>query len=290
MSIQFGDILKHNNLLYPIVDITDVKGGVRSIATFSNPSLVSEFTSIPDKYKTGYTLLLETSTNKLYYLTGSDATDTSNWSLIGISGVGAGITNSLPKWTGTSTLGNSNISDSNNIVNINTTLQVGTNSISIGTASTPANINISGKLNYSVDVTSTTFSANGQIVYYGNGVGMTAGYIYALEKGTGNWVSAENKITYDCQLGIALGNTTQFGLLINGFVSSNLAWYSNMTTGQPQYLGNTASVFQNVPPSGGGALQVRIIGYAVGNSPTTNMIYFNPDNIWLAQSIHNTTI
>ena len=51
MSIQFGDILKHNNLLYPIVDINDVKGGLRSIATFSSIDLSSEFSSIPEKYK-----------------------------------------------------------------------------------------------------------------------------------------------------------------------------------------------------------------------------------------------
>lgn len=82
MSIQFGDILKHNNLLYPIVDINDVKGGLRSIATFSSDSLISEYTSIPEKYRTGHSLLLETSTSTIYYLSGIDATKPEDWSPI----------------------------------------------------------------------------------------------------------------------------------------------------------------------------------------------------------------
>ena len=82
MSIQFGDILKHNNLLYPIVDINDVKGGLRSIATFSSDSLISEYASIPEKYRTGHSLLLETSTSTIYYLSGIDATNPEDWSPI----------------------------------------------------------------------------------------------------------------------------------------------------------------------------------------------------------------
>jgi len=136
MSIQFGDLLQHNNLLYPIVDINDVKGGLRSIATFSSPALISEYTSIPEKYRTGYSLLLETSTGTIYYLAGSDATNVSHWSPVGISGNGYGVANTIPKWTNSSTLGNSNITDNGDTVVINGNLQV------IGTTSTISSQNL----------------------------------------------------------------------------------------------------------------------------------------------------
>jgi hypothetical protein len=142
MSIQFGNILGHNNPNFPIVDVTDVKGGLRSITTFSDASLLSEYTSgaggteIPEKYKSGYSLLLETSTNKIYYLSGMSATTSSDWSLIaggGSSGsglTGSGITNSVAVWVGSNELGSGSITDNGDTVIINGNLQV------IGTTST----------------------------------------------------------------------------------------------------------------------------------------------------------
>lgn len=136
MSIQFGDILQHNNLLYPIVDINDVKGGLRSIATFSSPALVSEYASIPEKYRSGYSLLLETSTGTIYYLAGIDPTNVSHWSPVGIGGNGYGVTNTIPKWTSSSILGNSNITDNGDTVTISGNLMV------IGTTSTISTENL----------------------------------------------------------------------------------------------------------------------------------------------------
>lgn len=136
MSIQFGDILQHNNLLYPIVDINDVKGGLRSIATFSSPALVSEYASIPEKYRSGYSLLLETSTGTIYYLAGVDPTNVSHWSPVGIGGNGYGVTNTIPKWTSSSILGNSNITDNGDTITINGNLMV------IGTTSTVSTENL----------------------------------------------------------------------------------------------------------------------------------------------------
>ena len=136
MSIQFGDILKHNNLVYPIVDINDVKGGLRSIATFSSPALVSEYASIPEKYRSGYSLLLETSTGTIYYLAGLDATNVSHWSPVGVGGNGTGIPFTIPKWISSSVLGNSNITDNGDTVTINGNLMV------IGTTSTISSENL----------------------------------------------------------------------------------------------------------------------------------------------------
>ena len=70
MSIQFGDILGHNNPNYPIADVTDVKGGLRIIDNFSNIDLYNAFDGIPEKLKQNYSTLLVTNTNKLYYLSG----------------------------------------------------------------------------------------------------------------------------------------------------------------------------------------------------------------------------
>ena len=130
MSIPFGDILKHNNLLYPIVDINDVKGGLRSIATFSNTDLYNAFNNIPEKLKTNYTTLLITSTNEYYYLSDTDPTVTTSWALVGSGISGSGVTNSITKWTGTSILGVSNITDDGDTVTINGNLLV------MGTTST----------------------------------------------------------------------------------------------------------------------------------------------------------
>ena len=136
MSIQFGDILKHNNPNFPITDISDVKGGLRSIATFSDAGLISEYTSgaggsiIPGKYKSGYSLLLETSTSTIYYFSGTSATSSSDWTRVGVGGNGTGVTNSVAKWIGTSTLGVGSITDDGDTVTINANLMV------IGTTST----------------------------------------------------------------------------------------------------------------------------------------------------------
>lgn len=136
MSITYGDNLKHNNPLFPIVDIEDVKGGIRTIATFSNTDLYNAFNGIPDKLKQNYTNLIVTSTNQHYYLTGTDATITTSWTLTGSGLSASGTTNSIVKWTGSTSLGDSLITDSGDTVTINGNLNV------IGTSSTITSENL----------------------------------------------------------------------------------------------------------------------------------------------------
>lgn len=136
MSIQFGDNLKHNNPLFPIVDIEDVKGGIRTIATFSNTDLYNAFNDIPDKLKQNYTSLIVTSTSQHYYLTGIDATLTTSWTLTGSGLSASGTTNSIAKWTGSTSLGDSLITDNGDTVTINGNLNV------IGTSSTITSENL----------------------------------------------------------------------------------------------------------------------------------------------------
>lgn len=224
-------------------------------------------------HQSGPSLFTATNSNSCIYIgksAGNSSSSNTNEIVIGATANGNG-SNSV-------TLGNDSI-----------TKTILKGNVGIGATVTPAKVNIKGTLNYQIDTTTSSFTANGEIVYYGNGVGMTAGYLYALERDTGNWVDAQNKNYYDCHLAIALGSTTEFGMLTKGYVSSNLSWYT-MKTGRVQYLGNTASQFQESPPSTGSTERVRIIGYPVGDAATTNTLYFNPDNIWLAQSVYNTTI
>jgi hypothetical protein len=136
MSIQFGDNLKHNNPLFPIVDVEDVKGGIRTITTFSDTDLYNAFNDIPDKLKQNYTSLIVTSTSQHYYLTGIDATLTTSWTLTGSGLSASGTTNSIAKWTGSTSLGDSLITDNGDTVTINGNLNV------IGTSSTITSENL----------------------------------------------------------------------------------------------------------------------------------------------------
>jgi hypothetical protein len=136
MSITLGDNLKHNNPIFPIVDIEDVKGGIRTITNFSNTDLYNAFNDIPDKLKQNYSNLIVTSTNEHYYLSGTDATITTSWTLTG-SGISAsGTTNSITKWTGSTSLGDSLITDNGDTITINGNLTV------IGTSSTITSENL----------------------------------------------------------------------------------------------------------------------------------------------------
>jgi hypothetical protein len=136
MSITYGDNLKHNNPLFPIVDVEDVKGGARTIATFSNTDLYNAFNDIPDKLKQNYTSLIVTSTSQHYYLTGIDATITTSWTLTGSGLSGTGTTNSIAKWSGSTSLGDSLISDNGDTITISGNLNV------IGTSSTITSENL----------------------------------------------------------------------------------------------------------------------------------------------------
>jgi hypothetical protein len=136
MSINYGDILKHNNPIFPIVDVEDVKGGTRTIGTFNNTDLYNAFNGIPDKLKQNYSNIIVTSTNQHYYLSGTDATITTSWTLIGSGLSTLGTTNSITKWTGSTSLGDSLITDNGDTITINGNLTV------IGTSSTITSENL----------------------------------------------------------------------------------------------------------------------------------------------------
>jgi hypothetical protein len=223
-------------------------------------------------YQSGPENILATNSNSCIYIgnaAGNLSISNTNEIIIGSSASGNG--------SNTITLGNDSI-----------TKTILKGNIGIGVTATPATVNIEGTLNYVVD-TSTYWilNYNGEVVYYGNSpTGLTAGYIYALEKNTGNWLEADNINYYDCHLAIALGATVSSGMLVKGFIATDLVWY-NMITGNTQFLGSQSGQFQGATPSTVGE-KVRVIGYPVGDVLGTNMLYFNPDNMWLAQSIYNT--
>lgn len=261
MSIQFGDILRHNNPNYPITDVSDIKGGLRSIATFSAAGLLLEYTSgasgttIPEKYKTGYSLLLERSTNSLYYFSGTIATNSTNWTRIGGSVGGTGSTNSIVKWTGTSTLGNSSMTDDGSTVTLK------------------------GNQTFNVPNNNKT---SGDIVYFGNvSTGLTPGSIYYYE--SGDWILANASLPTSSSglLAIALGTSSSDGMLLRGFsrFDTTPIYMAMGTLGAVQLLSVTDGEFEETQPTGTGEV-VRVIGYCVD----TCILYFCPDTTWIELS------
>lgn len=81
MSIPLPSDIAHTNPVYAIADIKDIRGGINYVSGFNNTNLSALFSSIPDKVKTYYSLLVDNSTNNLYYLTGNP-NNTSGWTLI----------------------------------------------------------------------------------------------------------------------------------------------------------------------------------------------------------------
>jgi hypothetical protein len=148
---------------------------------------------------------------------------------------------------------------------------------------------ISGSLNVDGN-TSTTFisfdslssanlKASGEIVMFGTGTGLDAGYIYYLSS-TGAWVKSNADIasTGTQLLAIALGTSVSDGMLLKGNARfSGIGNYDRGTIGNPIYLSIMPGEFDLSPPSGIEDV-TRVIGYTI--NPTQGIIYFNPSNTW----------
>ena len=114
---------------------------------------------------------------------------------------------------------------------------------------------------------------NAQLTYQGETIRLgttstTAGQLYAWS-GT-NWVlaDADSENTARALLGIAIANTSDKGMLVNGWYKTGTT-YSNCQL----YMSATAGGFTTTPPSSTGQF-VRIVGHGI-NSTT---IRFNPSN------------
>lgn len=264
MSITYGDNLKHNNPLFPIVDVEDVKGGIRTIATFSNTDLYNAFNDIPDKLKQNYTSLIVTSTSQHYYLTGTDATITTSWTLTGSGLSGTGTTNSIAKWTGSTSLGDSLITDNGDTITINGNLNV------IGTSSTitSENLLVKDPIILLAGSQSTPLFDSG--LFINRGTGDTQAFI---------WDESEKEFSFlsTTSSSVTLGNVS-------------IGTYSSVRTGPLSIGTGTASDSRFVVSSSGGTNSFIVgengsvsIGGALtsyplkvyGNAQVTNFFYTN---------------
>jgi hypothetical protein len=245
MSITLGDILKHNNPIFPIVDIVDVKGGIRTIATFSNTDLYNAFSGIPDKLKQNYTNLIVTGTSQHYYLSGTDSTITTSWTLTGSGLSATGTTNSIAKWTGSTSLGDSLITDNGDTITINGNLNV------IGTSSTitSQNLLIKDPIILLAGSQSTPLFDSG--LFVNRGTGDTQAFI---------WDESETEFKFIS----TTSSSTTLG-------SVSIGTYSSVRTGPLSIGTGTASNSRFVVSSSGGTTSL-----VVNESGATNLIYDSP--------------
>jgi hypothetical protein len=119
----------------------------------------------------------------------------------------------------------------------------------------------------------------GDIVTFGSGT-LTAGKLYFLNS-SGAWTEtdADADTTSDGLLGIALGSSASDGVLLRGFFDA-ATYLSNFVSGLPVYLSTTAGAMDTTKPSGTADI-VRCVGYCTN---TANVIYFNPESIYLELS------
>ena len=126
-----------------------------------------------------------------------------------------------------------------------------------------------------------TSDTNGEIIYFGGGT-TVAGNLYYLNTSS-QWSQANASAASSSarMLAIALGTSpTTHGMLIRGFArfTSNTNYTNMASVGLPLYMSTTAGAFSQSAPSSTGNI-VRIIGFVV--STTSDIMYFNPDNVWV---------
>ena len=136
-------------------------------------------------------------------------------------------------------------------------------------------VNVTNNLQLTGNITYATSSNNGETVKVGN-TSTTIGSLYQL--GNSGW-SLTNAATSSLStglLGIALGVTSSFGMVVRGYLSLN---YSVGTTGDKLYISDvTNGRVTNAQPTTSGYI-VRIVGYVLDGN--TNYIYFCPDTNWI---------
>ena len=230
---------------------------------------------------TAQTIVAQTITSSIEFVTGSTRngsllTDTHQFTgsvlmtgsltVNGISAIlGSGTTNYLPKFTGTTALGNSNIQDSGTLITLGSNTYLGSNSLAIGTSTGYSSTGISvtngkiltgntvaamiaGYATIASDVTSTAYG-----VFIGNYMQAAAFtlsnyyYYYAAQQSTGGGSTITNQYGYyvgDLAAGTSnysfYGNTTagtnKFNLYMNGTANNYMAGSLGIgITGLTQY-------------------------------------------------------
>ena len=137
---------------------------------------------------------------------------------------------------------------------------------------------ISGQAGLLVHSKSSAVGANaqGDVVYFGGGAGLTTGSICHYNS-SGNWelADADAASTSDGLLGVTLATAPSGGILLRGMVTLD---HDPGAVGDVLYVSTTAGDATATAPSGNGDI-VRIIGYCLDAS--NGQIWFNPDSTFV---------
>jgi len=265
MSITYGDNLKHNNPLFPIVDVEDVKGGIRTITTFDNTELYNAFNDIPEKLKQNYTNLIVTSTNQHYYLSGTDATVTTSWTLTGSGLSASGTTNSIPKWTSSTSLGDSIISDNGDTVTINGNLTI------IGTSSTIVSENLLVKDPIILLAGSQSTPLYDAGLFVNRGTGDTQALIWDESSSEFSFFSTTSSSTTMGNVSIGTYSNVRTGSLSVGTGTASNSRFLVSSSGGT----NSLVVNESGQVSIGGLINPSMSLKVYGNAEVTNFFYTN---------------
>ena len=141
---------------------------------------------------------------------------------------------------------------------------------SSGTISGQAGLLVHSKSN------STDGNAQGDVLYFGGGSGLTVGSVCHYNS-SGNWelADADDNTKSDGLLGVALATAPSGGILLRGMVTLD---HDPGAVGDALYLTTTAGDVSATAPSGNGNI-VRIVGYCLDAS--NGQIWFNPDSTFV---------
>jgi hypothetical protein len=157
-------------------------------------------------------------------------------------------------------------------------IDAGVDHVGIGTGTPTRKLEVIGDYSFVHDPTTeltSSVSGYGDIVTFGTGT-ISAGKLYYYTN-LGQWAEADagGTATSTGLLAFSLGSSVSAGMLIRGYIRNSSFTTS---TGDVLYIGLTTGTIINTPPSSVGEV-VRIVGYSIDG--TNEVIYFNPDNIWV---------
>lgn len=76
--------IQHSNPSFAIIDVNDVRGGIKSVEVFDAPSLENLLTGGVDKFLPDHTIILERSSNSFFWMSGATPSDVGSWTGISI--------------------------------------------------------------------------------------------------------------------------------------------------------------------------------------------------------------
>ena len=183
---------------------------------------------------------------------GSNSGSTSSPSI-----TGTGTSNTVTKWSNSSGLTNSIITDDGTTVTLN------------------GNQKIVGNLTYETPL--SAYGSSGEFFYFGGG--STTQSILYYYGSSGNWSTTDSTSSSSSTglISMAVGSTPSGdGMLSKGYYVLD---YGSFTTGDKLYISSSnPGQLTNTAPTTSGHI-VRVVGYVINGG--SSLIYFCPDNTWI---------